>query len=89
MVLNAFDFIVGLVAFEKCINETAKYCSQRKIFGKSVLDNQVVHYRLSELQTEVELLRSLLYRATGELITSFLHVTESFWTVMIHSVARI
>ena len=56
---------LGVLAFERCIKETAKYCSQRKIFGKSVLDNQVVHYRLAELETEVELLRSLLYRATG------------------------
>ncbi|CAI8023959.1 hypothetical protein GBAR_LOCUS13968, partial [Geodia barretti] len=27
---------------------------------------QVVHYRLAELETEVELLRSLLYRTLGE-----------------------
>jgi len=54
-----------VLALERCIKETAKYCSQRKIFGKSVLDNQIVHYRLAELQTEVELLRSFLYRATG------------------------
>ena len=31
--------------------------------GKSVLDNQVVHFKLAEMQTEVELLRSLIYRA--------------------------
>ncbi|XP_065053719.1 probable acyl-CoA dehydrogenase 6 [Rhopilema esculentum] len=54
-----------VLALERCINETAQYCSQRKIFGKPVLDNQVVHYRLAELMSEVELLRSLLYRATG------------------------
>merc|ERR1719433_793260 len=54
----------NLVAFERLIKETAEYCSQRKAFGKSVLDNQYVHYRLAELQTEVELLRSLVYRTT-------------------------
>jgi len=37
----------------------------RKIFGGSVLDNHVVHYRLAELQTEIEALRSMLYRAVG------------------------
>ena len=31
-----------------------------------------MHYRLGELQTEVELLRSLLYRATGKLIILFI-----------------
>ena len=31
--------------------------------GKSILDNQVVHFRLAELRTEVEALRALTYRA--------------------------
>ncbi len=48
---------------EWVINETIKYTGQRKAFGKTILDQQVVHYRLAELQTEVEALRSLTYRA--------------------------
>ena len=36
---------------------------ERKAFGQSILDNQVVHFRLAELKTEVELLRALTYRA--------------------------
>ena len=28
-------------------------------FGQSILDNQVVHYQLAELATEVETLRAL------------------------------
>lgn len=56
---------VGLRPIEIMINETIEYASQRKIFGKSVLDNQSVHFRLAELQTEVELLRALIYRAVG------------------------
>ncbi|XP_022086019.1 probable acyl-CoA dehydrogenase 6 [Acanthaster planci] len=55
----------ALVPLEIMINETIAYTKQRKAFGKSILDNQVVHYRLAELQTEVELLRSLLYRTIG------------------------
>jgi len=50
---------------ERLINDTATYCKERKAFGKSILDNQYVHFRLAELQTEVELLRSLVYRITG------------------------
>lgn len=50
---------------ERLINDTATYCRERKAFGKSILDNQCVHFRLAELQTEVELLRSLIYRTTG------------------------
>ena len=48
------------------INETIEYTRQRQVFGKSVLDNQYVHYRLAELQTEVELLRALMYRLTAQ-----------------------
>ena len=52
-----------LKAAERIINATIDYTRQREVFGKSVLDNQVVHFRLAELQTEVELLRALTYRA--------------------------
>ena len=34
----------------------------------SILDNQTVHFKLAELQTEVELLRSLVYRAAEAMI---------------------
>jgi citronellyl-CoA dehydrogenase len=49
---------------ERVIRETIDYTRERKAFGKSILDNQVVHFRLAELATEVEALRSLVYRAT-------------------------
>jgi citronellyl-CoA dehydrogenase len=55
-----------LKGFELCINETIDYTRERKIFGGSVLDNQVVQYRLAELQTEVECLRALMYQAIEE-----------------------
>ena len=41
------------------IDETIDYTRQRKAFGHSILDNQVVHYRLAELQIEVELFKAL------------------------------
>ncbi|CAG0907891.1 unnamed protein product, partial [Darwinula stevensoni] len=47
---------------EKCIHETIEYTRQRRAFGRSILDNQVVHFRLAELLTEIEALRALLYR---------------------------
>ncbi|XP_046767921.1 probable acyl-CoA dehydrogenase 6 isoform X4 [Gallus gallus] len=51
-----------LTPLETIIQETIDYTRQRKAFDQSVLQNQVVHFRLAELATEVELLRSLLYR---------------------------
>jgi len=57
-----------LKAHELTIDETIEYTRNRKAFGKSILDNQVVHFKLAEMQTEVELLRSLIYRAAEALI---------------------
>ena len=48
---------------ERTINDCIAYTRERKIFGKSVLDNQVVHFKLAELMTEVEALRALTWKA--------------------------
>jgi len=55
--------VSSLVGLQACIDQTIDYTRQRKAFGQSILDNQVVHFRLAELQTELELLRALTYRA--------------------------
>ncbi|WP_096696786.1 acyl-CoA dehydrogenase family protein [Polaromonas sp. AER18D-145] len=52
-----------VTALLNVINDTIDYTRERKAFGKPILDNQVVHFRMAELKTEVELLRSLIYRA--------------------------
>jgi citronellyl-CoA dehydrogenase len=52
-----------LGGMERAIAMTIEYTAGRHAFGKSILDNQVVHFRMAELQTKVELLRSLTYRA--------------------------
>ena len=57
----AANAIQGLT---NCIDQTIEYTRERKAFGKSVLDNQVVHFTLAELKTEVECLRALTYMAT-------------------------
>ncbi len=53
----------NLKTMECCIDDTIEYTRERQAFGQSILDNQVVHFRLAELQTEVEALRSLVYDA--------------------------
>jgi citronellyl-CoA dehydrogenase len=65
----------SLRSLDRLIDQTIDYTRQRKAFGKSILDNQVVHYRLAELRTEVEALRSLTYRAV-ELYISGKDVTR-------------
>jgi citronellyl-CoA dehydrogenase len=51
-----------------CLDETIEYTRERQIFGKSVLDNQVVHFKLAELKTEIEALRGLVYMATEKYV---------------------
>jgi citronellyl-CoA dehydrogenase len=58
----------GLMKMERAIRMTIEYTAGRQAFGKSILDNQVVHFRLAELQTKVELQRSIVYRAVEEYI---------------------
>jgi citronellyl-CoA dehydrogenase len=56
----------AIIGMERTIDETIEYTRNRIAFGKPILDNQVVHFRLAELKTEVELLRALCYRACEE-----------------------
>ncbi len=65
----------SLRSLDRLIDQTIDYTRQRKAFGKSILDNQVVHFRLAELRTEVEALRALTYRAV-ELYISGKDVTQ-------------
>jgi len=63
-----FGAVMGIKGFEMAIRETINYTRDRQAFGQSLLDNQTIHFSLAELQTEVECLRSLIYRATEEYI---------------------
>jgi citronellyl-CoA dehydrogenase len=55
-----------LMGCDRIINATIDYTRERKVFGRPLLDNQVIHFRLAELKSEVEALRSLVYRACEE-----------------------
>ena len=54
--------------FDRIIDLTIAYTRDRKAFGRSVLDNQVVHFRLAELRTEVEALRALTWSAIEQYV---------------------
>ena len=70
-----FGAASSLKGMDLLIDQTIEYTRSRKTFGKSVLDNQVVHFRLAELRTEVEALRALTYHAV-ELYVSGQDVTK-------------
>jgi citronellyl-CoA dehydrogenase len=65
----------ALKGLEIAVRDTIEYTRSRKTFGKPVIDNQVVHFTLAELSTEIESLRALVYRAT-ELYISGKDVTQ-------------
>ena len=50
------------------IDLTIEYTRERQIFGRPILDNQAVHFRLAELRTEVESLRALTWHAVDEFV---------------------
>ena len=47
------------------IQETIEYLRERQAFGKPLLDNQYIHYKLAELQTEVEALGALFHKSVA------------------------
>lgn len=57
-----------LEAMERVLADTVDYTRQRKIFGKGVIDNQYVAFTIAELKTELEAARSLVWRATSDLL---------------------
>lgn len=57
-----------LQSLQGCIDETIAYTRERRLFGSTVLSQQWVHFRLAELQTELESLRALTYRAVEMLV---------------------
>ncbi len=50
-------------ALETCVQKTIDYCRERQTFGQPLINNQVIHFRMAELQTEIEALRALTFLA--------------------------
>lgn len=57
---GAANILKGL---ENCVNSTIAYCRTRETFGQPLINNQVIHFRFAELQTEIEALRCMVYQA--------------------------
>lgn len=58
----------SIKGFDRLIDLTIEYTRERSTFGKPILDNQVVHFRLAELRTEVEALRALTWAAIEQYV---------------------
>jgi len=63
-----FLSVSSLIILDDCIEQTIDYCRERMAFGKKIIDNQTIQFRLAELKTEIEALRSLIYRACEDFV---------------------
>jgi len=59
---------ITIKGMENCIQDTIEYTSQREAFGEPLINNQVISFRMAELQTEIEALRALVYQACEEYV---------------------
>ena len=53
----------SLKNLDRLIDATIAYTRERHTFGRPIIDNQSVHFRLAELRCEIEALRALTYAA--------------------------
>jgi citronellyl-CoA dehydrogenase len=64
--------LVGaILAYSQCehmVRDTIAYTRERRAFGRPLIDNQVIHFRLAELLTEIELLRQLCYHCARKYV---------------------
>jgi len=58
----------AIKGMEALIDETIEFTKQRHTFGQPLIDNQTIHFKMAELKTEVEMLRSAVYRATEAMV---------------------
>ena len=52
----------------RAIRETVDYTRERRAFGRAILDNQWVHYKLAELEVEVEALHALCWAGVAQVV---------------------
>ena len=53
---------------QRAIDITIDYTRERKAFGRSILDNQWVNFRLAEMQAEVDCVRALSWQGVEEVV---------------------
>ncbi len=60
--------ILAYSSMEKIVRETIAYTQQRQTFGQPLINNQVIHFRMAELLTEIELLRHFCYACVERMV---------------------
>ncbi|MCC5887286.1 MAG: acyl-CoA dehydrogenase family protein [Gammaproteobacteria bacterium] len=57
----------SLGAAQFCINESVKYAMERKPFGKPLATNQAIQFPLVELQTQCDMMRTLIHKTAWQM----------------------
>ena len=57
----------GVGAAQYCINMSVEYAKERKPFGKALSTNQAIQFPLTELHTECEMIRNLVYKTAWQM----------------------
>jgi citronellyl-CoA dehydrogenase len=60
--------ITSYSAMEQAVRDTIEYTRQRRTFGQPLINNQVIHFRIGELLTEIECLKALCYQAVEQMV---------------------
>lgn len=60
--------LMSVTGMEKMIRMTIDYCRQRHTFGRPLIENQWIYFKISEMLTEVEALRQLAYHCVRTLV---------------------
>jgi citronellyl-CoA dehydrogenase len=60
--------ITSYAGMEQTVRDTIDYTRQRQTFGQPLINNQVIHFRMAELLTEIECLKALCYQAVERMI---------------------
>ena len=53
---------------QRAIDTTIAYTRERQVFGRAVIDNQSVHFKLAEYQAELECLRAVCWQAIEHIV---------------------
>ncbi|MEM7538609.1 MAG: acyl-CoA dehydrogenase family protein [Chloroflexota bacterium] len=60
--------LLAASGIEEMIKLTVSYCRERHTFGKPLIENQWIHFKLADLLSEVEALRHLNYYCVQKLV---------------------
>ena len=58
----------GVGAMRHILNITIDYTRERQVFGKALLENQWVYFKLAELRAEIEMLSTLCWAAVDKVV---------------------